>query len=367
LYLFHMRIFTCRGVIYHARQPGAINCAPTNTLFLIFVISAMLVVNADACTTFCIGPLFGKNYDWSIGNGLLIVNPANLEKTSVSQHPAHWRSKFGSITFNQFGREFPSGGMNQAGLVIELMWLDGTKYPSPDARPTVGTLEWIQYQLDTSRNVQDVLQNDGRVRIESDIPLHFLVADAQGGCATIEFLKGKLVSHSGKDLPVSALTNDTYENSLKAWRNKLGASTNSLGRFVQAASMVSNSAETRNIKYAFEILRKVAQPDYTKWSIVYDRSNMRIYFKTAENQKIRFVNFSDFDFSCASQTKIVDLAGDWQGNIASRFVNYTTESNRTLVFTSYRKVPFLSGTPETDLNQLAHHGEAGRCAAALNR
>jgi choloylglycine hydrolase len=28
-----------------------------------------------------------------------------------------WISKYGSITFNQYGREFPTGGMNEKGLV----------------------------------------------------------------------------------------------------------------------------------------------------------------------------------------------------------------------------------------------------------
>ena len=40
--------------------------------------------------------------------------------------------KYGAIFFNQFGREFPMGGMNEAGLVVELMWLDETVFPSPD-------------------------------------------------------------------------------------------------------------------------------------------------------------------------------------------------------------------------------------------
>jgi penicillin V acylase-like amidase (Ntn superfamily) len=31
------------------------------------------------------------------------------------------------VTFNQYGRNFPSGGMNEAGLVIELMWLEGSR------------------------------------------------------------------------------------------------------------------------------------------------------------------------------------------------------------------------------------------------
>lgn len=47
----------------------------------------------------------------------------------------------------QYGRNFPTGGMNEAGLVIELMWLDGSRYPVPDARPAVDNLQWIQYNL----------------------------------------------------------------------------------------------------------------------------------------------------------------------------------------------------------------------------
>ena len=40
-----------------------------------------------------------------------------------------WTSKFGNVTFNQYGKEFPTGGMNENGLVIELMWLNEARYP----------------------------------------------------------------------------------------------------------------------------------------------------------------------------------------------------------------------------------------------
>lgn len=33
-------------------------------------------------------------------------------------------SKYGSITFNQYRKEFPIGGMNEKGLVIEALWLN---------------------------------------------------------------------------------------------------------------------------------------------------------------------------------------------------------------------------------------------------
>lgn len=64
-----------------------------------------------ACTTFClIGKgevLFGRNYDWSIGDALILVNKKGVNKTATAAEsskvatPAKWVSEFGSVTFNQ--------------------------------------------------------------------------------------------------------------------------------------------------------------------------------------------------------------------------------------------------------------------------
>ena len=74
---------------------------------------------ARACTTFCLKNngevLFGKNYDWMISDGLVFVNKRGVGKISGAEdrtNPAKWVSKYGSVTFNQYGRENPSGGMN---------------------------------------------------------------------------------------------------------------------------------------------------------------------------------------------------------------------------------------------------------------
>jgi len=71
-----------------------------------------------ACTTFCYqdgGALvFGKNYDWNVEDGLVVVNKRGVVKTAmIERGPATWTSKYGSVTFNQYGREFPSGGINE--------------------------------------------------------------------------------------------------------------------------------------------------------------------------------------------------------------------------------------------------------------
>jgi penicillin V acylase-like amidase (Ntn superfamily) len=102
---------------------------------------------------------------------------------------------YGSVTFNQCGREFPHGGMNEAGLVVELMWFDGTRYPPRDGRQAVSELSWIQYMLDTCATTAEVVDMAARVRIAGSVPIHFLVADRSGASASIEFIDGKLASH----------------------------------------------------------------------------------------------------------------------------------------------------------------------------
>jgi len=102
------------------------------------LLSALLVLvvslnSSFACTTFCLRTsdhvLFGRNYDWNIGDGLIFVNKRGLAKTSngsEAPNSAKWTSRYGSVTFNQYGRENPTGGMNEACLVVVELWRDET-------------------------------------------------------------------------------------------------------------------------------------------------------------------------------------------------------------------------------------------------
>jgi choloylglycine hydrolase len=83
------------------------------------------------------------------------------------------------------------------------------KYPESDDRPVLGVLQWIQYQLDNNATIEEVIATDAKIRISpNNPPLHYLIADASGNAATIEFFNGKIVVHKGKDLPFPVLTNN---------------------------------------------------------------------------------------------------------------------------------------------------------------
>src|SRR3954470_18951212 len=148
----------------------------------------LLCLPSFACTTFFINKdgqlVFGRNYDWVTETGVVHTNLRDQVKTSLpleNGKTTSWISKWGSVTFNQYGKEFPNGGMNEKGLVIELMWLDKSKYPAKDKRPGLTVLQWIQYQLDNCASIEEVIATDKIQRIVSTgTPQHYLVADAKG-------------------------------------------------------------------------------------------------------------------------------------------------------------------------------------------
>lgn len=327
------------------------------------------------CSTFVLRDgeqvIFGKNYDWHVDEGLVFVNQRGVARRSMAasdDDPAAWVSRFGSVTFNQYGRDFPSGGVNEAGLVIELMWLEGTRYPAPDERPALGVLEWIQYQLDRSADVADVIASDREVRIANQAPLHYLVADRGGAVATVEFLEGRLVAHTGKTLPVAALTNSRYDVSLRSLEDRASIrGRGSLDRFAIAARRVRDFEATGandRVAYAFDTLRSVAQPGSTQWSIVYEQGPhaTRLHFRTRRSPEVKTIDLSRLEFDCSGAVLWLDMHREAAGDATAGFEPYSGERNFELVRAAYRKTRFLADTPNRVIEQVAHHPATSRCA-----
>lgn len=315
-------------------------------VFLIGLVLGMPPV-ARACTTFCLVDsqriVFGRNFDYYAVDGRMIVNRRGLQKTAFWTNSGfRWVSRFGSVTSNQFGCEMPNGGINEAGLVVEHMWLDGTVFAN-DARPSLTELQWIQYQLDCSATVAEVLASDQRIRIQTDSsPLHILVADRGGRSAVIEFLNGRMVSYTDDALPVAALTNHTYAASL-AYAGTTSAAqadhVSSLGRFVQAAESVRTfgSAHPADaVAYAFAALANVSQPNWTRWSLVYDIGELSVYFRTSAAPAIKQIRLSDVDFSPGAATRQMDINHQAAGVVIPTDL-YSAADNLAVLRSVYRQ------------------------------
>ena len=319
-----------------------------------------------SCSTFMLKhgseQIFAHNLDMqTVIKGVVVVNKRKVYKIGrswdelTSSKKANtpkiaWTSKYGSITVNPITREFPDGGMNEAGLCIWEMGFGKTKFVENGSRPKLFMAQWMQYVLDNFKSVDQVIES------ASDITLdgwgwHFFTGDRDGKCAAIEFIDGEPVVHTGDSLPVTALMNTEYSQELSTLNTYKGFGGDQEipasdkkdpdSRFVKAAYMLKSckpSDASSIIDYGFSILRQleivIDQTKWTQWSIVCDMKRLRVYFRTSVSKDIRFVSFDAFDFSNESPVKILDINADLSGNVAIKFKDYTPSANSAEQFVS---------------------------------
>jgi len=354
------------------RSGSAARSALLSIGIIAIVLAALPTTAGFACTTICVGdddrPVVAYNYDFHPSEGLVLVNKRGTSRRSrVDSGGMTWTSRYGSVTFNQFGRDNPTTGMNEKGLMISLMWLDGTEYPPSDQRPATGILEWIQYNLDMHASVADFAASAETVRPTSASPIHYLFADATGDAAVVEFLAGRLVLHRGATLPVRALANSTYADSVRAFEaakesGVMPATRGSLDRFVRGAMLAGKPGDP--IARGFAVLASVASPEMTRWSIVYDLSARAIHFRTDTNPEIRRLPLARLDFSCRAPVRMLDVTAPGSGDVTTRFVDYTRAANRALLEASFRQTPFLMGSSDAEKTVAAAHPDATSSCAA---
>jgi len=347
--------------------------------FCCIIISAALLPQAsNACSTICLDKdgalVVGKNFDWPIGEALIIVNKRNVTKTAllnpdwILDQPAKWTSKYGSVTCNPWGREFPESGMNEAGLVVSAHGLSSIVYPDPDERPATSATQWIQYQLDNAATVADVIASDLELRISNNdiTKSQFFVCDSTGTCATIEFIDGVSVYHTQETMPVKAIVNTTYEKAIEYWeKGEIPTPDPGLNiqRFITAADMLEDYESGTSeppIDYTFNVLSNMAWWVPTQWSIAYDVQQRRISFHTLTNESIRYFDLSAFDFSCLTPVRVLDIQEDLSGNVEGDFIEYTYEINLSLIDKTIPAEMFPEFTEEVR-EVYAHYPETTEC------
>lgn len=332
---------------------------------------------AVPCTTFCVrgpeGLVFGRNYDYAFGDGMVLVNARGVAKVSVlERNAARWTSKYGSVTFNQYGRDNPMGGVNERGFVVELMELQETKYPAPDSRPQLGTLEWIQYVLDNYGSVGEALAGAKRIRIGTEAPVHFLLADRSGDVAVVEFLNGRMMVRQGNTLPTRVLANTTYDEDVEYAAKATGDGSplprgleGSHERFARASRAVKAyeaKPEGSAVDRSFGILDEVAQPGHTQWQVVYDLDRATIHYRTTTNRERRQIAYTAFDYTCQSAGAMLDV-DTGRGDVTKGFMPYVAEANESQVVRAFLKSPQMGMSAQAARAEAQRIESTRRCAA----
>lgn len=331
----------------------------TVSLLMIFI---GYITKSNACTRVVYkGPnktvLTGRTMDFSLeipANHW--VFPRGMKRNGeVGKNSIEWTSKYGSLVVSSWNIS-TSDGMNEKGLVANMLWLVESEYPEFKKEGNEKGMSislWAQYVLDNFATVAEAveaLQKESFAIVSDFIPgtdkfttVHLSISDATGDNAIFEYIKGKLVIHH--DTSYVVMTNDpTYEQQLaiaKYWENIPGktflpGSVTASDRFVRASYFINAIPQTDNIRVAvasvFSVIRNTSVPygfeidgypnlSTTRWRVVADQKNLVYYFETALTPNIFWVDLKKIDFSESSGVKKLDLSDNktFSGETSAEF------------------------------------------------
>jgi penicillin V acylase-like amidase (Ntn superfamily) len=323
------------------------------TRIIILVGMALLSIGsfnekARACTRVVYqGPngmiITARSMDWKgdIPANLWIF-PRGIERNGeAGSNSITWRSKYGSVITSSWDLA-SSDGMNEKGLVGNLLWLAESVYPAFEKNGSKKGLTvslWLQYALDNFATVSEVVNAFSRsdfIVASAHIPgtdifttIHLSVSDATGDNAIFEYINGKLVIHH--DRKYTVMTNSpVFEEQLAImsyWKGipgtiMLPGTNRAADRFVRASFYIDAIPQTDNTRIAtasvFGVIRNCSVPlgissvtepniSSTRWRTVADQKNLIYYFDNVLNPNVIWVDFNKIDFSESAKVKKLGL------------------------------------------------------------
>lgn len=284
-----------------------------------------------------------RSMDWKgdIPANLWIFPRGMARQGEAGTTSVKWQSKYGSVVTSSWDIA-SSDGMNEKGLVGNLLWLVESAYPAFEKgkdKPGLAVSLWLQYVLDNFATVADAvaaLKKESFVVVSSFIPgteifatVHLSLSDKTGDNAIFEYINGKLVIHHSKayvtmtNSPVfhEQLAINTYWNGIPG-TVMLPGTNRAADRFVRASYYINAIPKTDHIRTAlasvFGVIRNCSVPlgissatepniSSTRWRTVADQKNLVYYFDNVLNPNVVWVDFAKLDFSEKGVVKKLSL------------------------------------------------------------
>lgn len=298
-----------------------------------------------------------RSMDWQsdLGSNLWVFPRGMKRNGACGPQSIEWTSKYGSVVASAF-EAATADGMNEKGLVANLLYLAESKYPARSTdgnRKMVCISAWCQYVLDQFSSVEEavsalreepfdvatVMTPDGH-----EGSVHLAISDATGDSAIFEYINGKLVIHHGRQFQV--MTNSpiySEQIALNTYWKEIGGTTMLPGtnraadRFARASfyiNAIPQDAKTDEaVASCFGVIRNVSVPlgittpgqpniSSTIWRSVSDHKNKRYYFESTRSPSVFWVNVGEMDFSDNQPVKKLTVSDGtiYSGNSAEKFV-----------------------------------------------
>ena len=297
----------------------------------------------------------GRSMDWKTEmRSNLWAFPKGMERNGeTGTNSLKWTSKYGSVITSAF--EIAStDGMNEKGLVANLLWLPEAEYTVRDqSKPGLAITAWVQYMLDNFATVDEAVTaiDENTFQVVSDMmpdgsrlaTLHLSVSDATGDCAIFEYIGGKLTVYHSKEYKV--MTNSpTYSKQLalnEYWKSIGGLSflpgTNRASdRFTRASFYINALPQTDDVRITvasvFSVIRNTSVPygistpespeiSTTQWRTVSDSKDLLYFFESSLTPNTFWVNLREIDLSEGAPVLKLSIANGetYHGNATKDF------------------------------------------------
>ncbi|PII15828.1 choloylglycine hydrolase [Stenotrophomonas indicatrix] len=311
-----------------------------------------------------------RSMDWKVDVATnLYVLPRGMSRTGQSgKDSLAWTARYGSVVATGYDVS-TTDGMNEKGLVANLLWLVESEYPKVRSnKPSLSISLWAQYILDNFATVDEAIaalrrepyeittvQVPGENRLAS---LHLSLSDASGDSAIIEYIDGKQVIHHDRSYQV--MTNSpVFEKQLaqNAYWQQIGGTvmlpgTNrSADRFARANFYINAIPKSEDpvvaIASVFGVIRNasvpygITTPDQpniasTRWRTVADHKRLLYFFESALTPNTFWVDLKKVDFSPGSSHILkLDLGPDQRNVFAGdALANFKPSAPFTFLGTS---------------------------------
>lgn len=231
-----------------------------------------------ACTTFsAFGAegiaLLGRNFDWNHQASLLLFTdpPDGYASASlvdvayfgIEEQEPSWVDRAALLD----APFWPFDGMNEAGLAVGMMAISRSRFDGDPQKTTIDSLQVIRLILDYAGDVDEALalMDDYNIDFGGGPPVHYLIADASGHSAVVEFIDDEMrVLRNEGPWQVST-------NFIISEEHPQGADS-SCWRYNAAYEALDQAGGDVSLEEAMAILETVSQSGtyHTMWSVVYD-------------------------------------------------------------------------------------------------
>ncbi|HEX3044737.1 MAG TPA: C45 family peptidase [Bacillota bacterium] len=216
-------------------------------------------------------PLLGRNFDLPHRSALLLFTdpPDGYHSASLvdmyylgyrapSYTPASWFDRINLLD----APRFPFDGMNECGLAIGMMQIPESEGSIDPEKITINQIDVIRLVLDYAKDVEEALSLFKKYNVVFiSVPIHYLIADANGHSVVVEFLKGKMEVLRSPN-PWQVATNSQIINA--------PSSVSPDYRYITAEEALRKSGGVITEDNAMRLLRReISQPN-TMWSVVYN-------------------------------------------------------------------------------------------------